>query len=117
MRLAVLALALIVCLPWRAESASAPAADRSPGQDPRTPRLFQPPRRPPVPAVRDAAWVRNPIDAFILARLEAKSLVPSSPADRLRLLRRVTFDLTGLPPTVEEQEAFLRDDSPGAYRR
>jgi hypothetical protein len=80
-----------------------------------TPRLFQPARRPAAPAVRDAGWGRNPIDAFILAKLEAKRLTPTQPADRLRLLRRVTFDLTGLPPTVAEQEAFLADASPAAY--
>jgi hypothetical protein len=62
-------------------------------------------------------WVSNPVDAFILARLEAAGLVPSAPADRLRLLRRVTFDLTGLPPTAPEQEAFLADRSPDAYRK
>jgi hypothetical protein len=79
--------------------------------------LFRPPRRPPVPAVKDRAWVSNPIDAFVLARLEAQGLRPSLPADRLRLLRRVTFDLTGLPPTAEEQQHFLADSSPDAYAR
>jgi hypothetical protein len=70
-----------------------------------------------VPKVRLAGWASNPIDAFILARLEAEGLSPSPPADRLRLLRRVTYDLTGLPPTPEEQEAFLGDPSPDAYLR
>jgi hypothetical protein len=77
--------------------------------------LFKPVRRPAVPAVKDKAWVRNPIDAFLLARLEKEGLAPSRPADKLRLLRRVTFDLTGLPPTVAEQEAFLADTSANAY--
>jgi hypothetical protein len=81
------------------------------------PRLFQPPRRPAVPAVQHADWPRNALDAFVLSRLESKGLVPNRPADRLRLLRRVTFDLTGLPPTAEEQEAFLRDRSADAYAR
>ncbi|MFO0927189.1 MAG: DUF1549 and DUF1553 domain-containing protein [Gemmataceae bacterium] len=85
----------------------------------RTPSLplFQPPRRAPLPAVRHAAWPVNPIDRFVLARLEAKDLVPTRPASRLTLLRRVTFDLTGLPPTVAEQDAFVSDSSPDAYRR
>jgi hypothetical protein len=81
------------------------------------PRLFQPPRRPALPTPRNTRHARNPIDAFVLARLEAKGLALNRPADRLRLLRRVTFDLTGLPPTVEEQEAFLRDRSPDAYEK
>src|SRR5262245_54888826 len=77
--------------------------------------LFQPPRRPAEPAVKDAAWPAGPIDAFVLAKLEAKGLAPSRPADRLTLLRRVTFDLTGLPPTADEEKAFLDDASPDAY--
>jgi Protein of unknown function (DUF1553)/Protein of unknown function (DUF1549) len=88
-------------------AAAVPAAEEKP-------RLFSPPRRPAVPRSR---WGHNPIDAFILARLEAKDLVPSREADRLRLLRRVTFDLTGLPPTVAEQDAFLTDASPDVYAR
>ncbi len=79
--------------------------------------LFQPPRSPAVPAVRNKAWCVNPIDAFVLARLEAAGVEPSPPADKLRLLRRVTFDLTGLPPTLDEQDAFLKDHSPGAYEK
>src|SRR5262245_19734807 len=81
------------------------------------PRLFQPPRRPAVPAASDAARASNPIDRFVLAKLEAKGLSLSAEADRLRLLRRVTFDLIGLPPSVAEQEAFLADRKPGAYGR
>ena len=80
-------------------------------------RSFRPPQRPVPPAVKDKGWIVNPIDSFILARLEAESLVPAPRADKLRLLRRVTFDLTGLPPTVAEQEAFLSDTSPDAYRK
>src|SRR5262245_9665079 len=79
------------------------------------PRLFQPPRRPAVPVVKDAAWAHNPIDRFVLAPLEAKGLRPSAEADQLRLLRRVTFSLTGLAPPVEEQQAFAKDTRPGAY--
>ncbi|HEY8503784.1 MAG TPA: DUF1549 and DUF1553 domain-containing protein, partial [Gemmataceae bacterium] len=78
---------------------------------------WQKPQRPAVPEVRDGGWVRNPIDAFILARLEAAGLRPAPPAGRAQLLRRATFDLTGLPPTPEEIDDFLGDDSPGAYER
>jgi hypothetical protein len=78
---------------------------------------FRPVERPPVPSVRDAAWPRNDIDRFILARLEAESLKPSPEADRRTWLRRATFDLTGLPPTPEELEQFLADTSPAAHER
>ncbi len=76
---------------------------------------FFSPTRPSVPDVQNRAWMRGPIDAFILAALEKKSLAPSIEADRLTLLRRVTYDLTGLPPTAEEQAAFVADTSPQAY--
>ena len=69
------------------------------------------PLRPALPAVRDSKWPRNPIDAFILARLEKEGLVPSPPADRRTLIRRVSLDLTGLPPTIEEVSRFLADKS------
>ncbi|MDE3166803.1 MAG: PSD1 domain-containing protein [Acidobacteriota bacterium] len=78
---------------------------------------FVPPRRPDLPPVRNAAWPRNPIDNFILARLEREGLDPSPEADRATLLRRVTFDLSGLPPTPTELDAFLADHSPGAYEK
>src|SRR5262245_57175294 len=78
---------------------------------------FGPPRRPAVPAVRQHQRIANPIDAFVLAKLEAKGLTLSAPADRATLLRRVSFTLTGLPPTAEELAAFLKDDQPGAYER
>jgi hypothetical protein len=76
-----------------------------------------PPRRPAVPAVRSSRWLRNPIDAFVLARLEKEGLTPAPEADRLTLLRRVSLDLTGLPPAPEEVDAFLADASPDAYER
>ncbi len=76
---------------------------------------FQPVQRPPVPAVKDRAWVANPVDAFILAKLEAKGLSPNPPAGRRELIRRVYYDLTGLPPTPEEVEAFVADPAPRAY--
>jgi hypothetical protein len=78
---------------------------------------FVKPTRPAPPRVRDRAWVRSPIDAFILARLEQAALTPAPPADRATLLRRVTFDLTGLPPTPAELDAWLADTSPNAYER
>jgi hypothetical protein len=73
--------------------------------------------RPPVPAVRDAKWPRNPIDNFILARLDSEKIAPSPEAGRATLLRRVTLDLTGLPPTAAEVDDFLRDTRPDAYER
>src|SRR5439155_22332304 len=78
---------------------------------------FHPVKRPAVPVVKNAKWVTNPIDAFILARLEAKGLTPNPPASRLELVRRVYYDITGLPPTPAEVEAFLADTSPMAYER
>ena len=76
---------------------------------------YQPLRRPAPPVVRDQAWVRSPIDAFILAGLEERGLRPAPAADRHTLLRRVTYDLTGLPPTQAEIDAFVADDADDAY--
>jgi cytochrome c553 len=78
---------------------------------------FQPVRRPPVPHSRLDAQASNPIDLFLFARLEAKGLRPSPSAPPLALLRRVSFDLTGLPPTHAEVDAFLADQSPDAYEK
>jgi len=78
---------------------------------------YVPPKRPAIPQVSNPAWVRNPIDAFILARLDHEGLKPSPEADRATLIRRVTFDLTGLPPTPAEVDAFLADKSPDAYEK
>ena len=78
---------------------------------------FVPPERPAMPAVGDPDWLRNPIDRFVLARLEGEGLAPSPEADRATLLRRASLDLTGLPPTPGELAAFLNDDSPDAYER
>src|SRR5437879_6578161 len=72
---------------------------------------FTPPQRPALPAVRNTTWARNPIDRFVLARLEKEGLKPSPEAGRATLLRRLTFDLTGLPPTPAEIDAFLADKS------
>jgi hypothetical protein len=78
---------------------------------------FRPPVRPEIPVVGHREQTRNPIDAFILARLEAKGLTLSPEADRATLLRRLSFDLTGLPPSPEEFDAFLEDRAPDAYER
>jgi hypothetical protein len=90
----------------------APAADSS-----RQHWAFQPVQRPVVPATRDRGWVRTPVDTFILARLEQQGLQPAPPADPRTLLRRVYLDLIGLPPTPEEQRAFLEDPSPHAFEK
>ena len=78
---------------------------------------FIPPERPVLPPVSDPEWVRNPIDNFVLARLDAEGLGPAAEADRATLRRRVTLDLTGLPPALGELAAFLNDDSPDAYEK
>ncbi len=78
---------------------------------------FIAPVKPPLPAVKEAAWVRNPVDNFILAKLEANQLKPAEEADRRTLIRRVTLDLTGLPPTPAEVDAFVKDRSPRAYEK
>ena len=68
-----------------------------------------------VPSVKNSAWVRTPIDNFVLAKLEAKGLKPGAPASRIALLRRIYADLIGIPPTPREADAFLNDNSPKAY--
>src|SRR5436190_1789530 len=78
---------------------------------------FKPPVRPPDPDVKDKKWPRNPIDRFVLARLEKEKLAPSPEADRAALIRRLSLDLLGLPPTPAAVEAFVSDESPGAYDR
>jgi mono/diheme cytochrome c family protein len=78
---------------------------------------YRPRNRPALPAIKATTWVRNPIDAFVLAKLEEKGLRPAGEADRVALIRRVTYDLTGLPPTPAEVDAFLQDSRPGAYER
>jgi hypothetical protein len=79
---------------------------------------FIAPQRPEVPKdLKEPKWVRNPIDAFVLQRLEREGLKPLAEADRTTLLRRVSLDLTGLPPTPAELDAFLKDTSPNAYEK
>lgn len=78
---------------------------------------YRPITRPYLPAPKRGDWLRTPLDAFILARLEAQHFAPSPEADRLALLRRLSFDLTGLPPSRDEQDAFAADNAPDAYAR
>ncbi len=78
---------------------------------------FVPPQRPPLPAIKNQDWPRNEIDAFVLARLEKEGLRPSPVADRYTLIRRVYFDLIGLPPSPEEADAFAHDRDPEAYEK
>lgn len=78
---------------------------------------FVPPSDPEPPSVQDEAWPSSDLDRFVLARLEAEGLAPAPPAERAIWLRRVTFDLTGLPPTVEALDAFLADEAPDAFER
>lgn len=78
---------------------------------------FQPVQKPAVPTVKGAAWARSPVDNFVLARLESAGLAPNPVADKRTLIRRVTFDLTGLPPTEPEIQRFLADGSPDAFAK
>ena len=99
-----------------AATTTAPPKDRfTPAQ--RRYWAFQPVHETAPPAAKNASWAVNAIDAFIAQKLESKGLAPSPEADRITLLRRVTFDLTGLPPTPAEADAFLADKSPNAYEK
>ena len=102
---------------WIDQGATAPA-DETPGFSPgRSHWAFAPVTRPKMPEVRNRHWVRSPIDHFILARLEAEGIEPSPRADRVTLIRRLSFDLLGLPPTPEEVDAFVADESRDACAR
>lgn len=101
---------------WIDEGAKFPAA-YNPGAAKLEHWSFLPIGHSAPPTVKNAAWVRNPIDAFVLAKLESQGITPSPEAPKLTLLRRVTLDLTGLPPTPEEVGAFLADTRPDAYER
>jgi mono/diheme cytochrome c family protein len=108
-------------MPWAGEGkAETPLKHAGPPQvTPQTMKFwsYQPVRRPNTPTVRQKAWVRNPIDAFVLKGLEKNGLSPAPPATRIVLLRRAYFDLIGLPPTPEEVRAFLADNSPQAFEK
>ncbi len=102
---------------WIDEGAVAPANDEP--QDfyasAKTHWAYQVPQRPAIPSVKDRNWPKNPIDHFILAKLEEKGIKPSPEADKVTLMRRAAFDLTGLPPTLSEVDAYLANSSEQAY--
>ncbi len=103
---------------WIDQGAEAPASEQpDDGKGPSTHWAFLLPVRPSLPEVKDKRWVRNEIDRFILARLEKEGLRPSPEADRITLIRRLSLDLLGLPPTLQEVDAFLADTRPDAYER
>ncbi len=103
-------------VPW-SPSAPTQAAGASIAAESAVHWAFQPVRRPATPAVRDRQWLRTPVDAFVLARLEAAGVAPSPRADKRTLIRRATFDLWGMPPTAEEVDAFESDNTADAYAR
>ena len=102
---------------WIEIGAPDPRELERPEVDPTRLWALQPIKTPAVPQVRDKTWPRESLDRFVLARLEAEGLKPATDADRYTLLRRLTFDLTGLPPTPEEIDAFVQDESADAYER
>ena len=77
---------------------------------------FRPVTNPSLPEVQNPGWVQTPIDAFVLAKLEANQIHPAPQADKRTLIRRLTYDLIGLPPTPDEVNAFVADESPNAYQ-
>src|SRR5207244_7187892 len=87
------------------------------GSDYKLHSAFAKVERPALLAIKDKAWVKNEIDAFILHRLETAGLKPSPPADRVTLIRRLSLDLRGLPPSLAEVDEFLADKSPTAYEK
>ncbi len=97
--------------------APASAATTPVAKDPREHWAFKAPVRPPLPKVKNRQWARNEIDAFVLARLEKEGLAPSPEADKITLLRRLSLDLIGLPPSLAEVDAFLADHAPDAYQK
>ncbi|HZT80321.1 MAG TPA: DUF1549 domain-containing protein, partial [Gemmataceae bacterium] len=110
---AALACALLVGVSFaRPEGGQAARSD-----DSSKPWALQPPARPPLPSVQHTGWARNPIDLFVLAELEKAGLQPSPEAGRAALVRRATFDLTGLPPTPDEVQTAVRDPSPDWYEK
>ncbi|MGH9802035.1 MAG: DUF1549 domain-containing protein, partial [Blastocatellia bacterium] len=102
---------------WIEQGAQWPEESQISNSKSQTHWAFIAPIRPITPKVTNASWVRNPIDAFVLARLEKEGLKPSPEADRVTLLRRLSLDLIGLPPTPEEVDAFLADKSANAYEK
>lgn len=106
-----------VIVNWIAMGAPDPRTDSAPKPTAPGAKLWalQPVTDPVVPEVQNKAWVKSPVDAFVLSRLEEKGLSPAPPVDKRALIRRATYDLTGLPPTPDEVDAFLADGSPDAF--
>lgn len=104
-------------LPWAPGDDGGTQVEKHAGGPDKNYWAYQPVKRPAIPEVKDKTWVRTPIDAFILAKLEAKGLKPVAPADKAALCRRAYYDLTGLPPTPEQIDEFAADNSPDAYER
>jgi hypothetical protein len=102
---------------WSGDDQSAPPGSQSAIKQQEHHWAYVKPVRPALPRVKNQSWVRNPIDAFILARLEKEGLRPSPEADKATLLRRVYLDVIGLPPSVKELDEFLADTSPDAYEK
>jgi hypothetical protein len=102
---------------WVKSGAPFPAAAKTATADPAKHWAFRPVADPAAPAVKDSAWPKSDLDRFVLAKLEEAGLQPAPPADKRTLLRRATFDLTGLPPTPEEIDTFLKDESPDAFAK
>src|SRR6266446_2657041 len=94
-----------------------PVAKPAQGKNPKEHWAFKAPVKPEPPIVRSKNWARNPVDTFILARLEEEKLKPAPAADKITLLRRLSLDLIGLPPTIAEVDAFLADKSKDAYEK
>ena len=105
---------------WIQTGATDPRAGKPPGPDPELAKkhwAFQPVSKPKLPEVKKSSWPRNSVDHFVLAALESKELTPSPEASKQTLLRRLSIDLTGLPPSAQEMEAFLNDPAPDAYEK
>ena len=100
---------------WIQQGAASPA--EQPQVHPREHWAFRPLVRPKVPIAQRASWIRSPVDAFVMSRMELDGLTPSSEADRATLLRRLYLDLLGLPPSPHDVQAFLDSDRPDAYER
>jgi len=102
---------------WIDQGADWPETAAANAKDWRKHWAFSAPSRPKLPGVKNSRWVRDPVDAFILARLEKENLKPSAEADKVTLLRRLSLDLIGLPPTIAEVDTFLADKSDAAYEK
>jgi len=102
---------------WIDQGADWPETAATQTKEPKAHWAFKAPTKPKVPAVKNKSWLRTPIDHFILAQLEKEKLKPSPEADKVTLLRRLSLDLIGLPPAIEEIDAFLEDKSKDAYEK